>query len=209
MESKRTVPFWLIIALMILVIGGMIYLLFGSPQKTEKIMPVGAPAIRLDENVARVRRAPANFTDGLHNPNETSTYQLDETGAGISNQTIYYRDINGDGISDRITRSHYENGTSHYWDSYTIELVQNGKYRDITPENFRTTHGAECSLTQIQFSFAPKFQIVKISRPWHETWNSPSVATRTIYELSDNKLVISSQKKLQSVCDVTELFLAE
>lgn len=193
---------------MVLVICGLVYLLLGVPWAESKTA-ADVPAMRVNSFEQPFRRTVADFTDGLSDPSETKTYQLDETGAGMANQLIYYRDINGDGVSDKITRSRHENGTSHYWQEYVIELAYNGKYRNITPEHMRTTHGAECSLSQIQLSFSPKFQIVKISRPWQDSWDTPSVATRTVYELKDNKLVIVSQKKLKSVCDVTELFLAE
>ena len=204
MESKRTIPFWVIITFMVLIIGGLVYLLLGSPR-TDITTTVSAPAVRLDTT----KKTLDDFSDGLRNPHEIQTFQLDETGAGVASQFIYYYDINGDGISDRITRSRHENGTSHFWDAYTVELAYNGGYRDITPENLRTVRGAECALVQVQFVFQPKFQIIKISRPWQESWNTPSVATRIIYEIKNNNMVVAAQNPMKSVCDVSELFVAE
>lgn len=146
------------------------------------------------------------FTDGLATPSESMEYELDDTGAGIASTDVYYYDINGDGNKDRITKTRNENGTAHYWEAYKIELNQNGRWNDITPDGFRTTEGAECSLQKIQFAFEPEFKAVKISRPWRESWSTPSMATKTIYKMQDNKLVTESIQEVGEVCDVAELF---
>lgn len=146
------------------------------------------------------------FFDGLESPRESAKYELDDMGAGIASADVYYQDINGDGVQDRITKTRNENGTAHYWEDYKIELNQNGRWRDITPEGFRTTEGAECSLKKIQFTFEPEFKVVKISRPWRDSWTTPSMATKTVYTIQDNELVAESTQKVGEVCDVAELF---
>lgn len=146
------------------------------------------------------------FSDGLNKPESQFTQEPDETGAGIVNTAIFNIDINGDKLSDKITRIRHESGTAHFWDEYKIEINQNGKYKNITPNGFRTTIGAECALQQLQFKFKPYFHVVKISRQWKGTWDSPSMATRTIYTLDDNKFVSAPPQQLGVVCDVTELF---
>ena len=146
------------------------------------------------------------FTDGLTTPKESTEYELDDMGAGIASTDVYYQDINGDGVQDRITKTRNENGTAHYWEDYKIELNQNGRRRNITPDGFRTTEGAECSLQKIQFVFKPKFEVIKISRPWRESWTTPSMATKTIYKMQGDKLVAESTQEVGEICDVAELF---
>ncbi|MBQ8255922.1 MAG: hypothetical protein IJY99_03085 [Alphaproteobacteria bacterium] len=146
------------------------------------------------------------FTDGLTTPKESTEYELDDMGAGIASTDVYYQDINGDGVQDRITKTRNENGTAHYWEDYKIELNQNGRWRNITPDGFRTTEGAECSLQKIQFVFKPKFEVIKISRPWRESWTTPSMATKTIYKMQGDKLVAESTQEVGEICDVAELF---
>lgn len=146
------------------------------------------------------------FTDGLTTPRESTEYELDDMGAGIASTDVYYQDINGDGVQDRITKTRNENGTAHYWEDYKIELNQNGRWRNITPDGFRTTEGAECSLQKIQFVFKPKFEVIKISRPWRESWTTPSMATKTIYKMQGDKLVAESTQEVGEICDVAELF---
>lgn len=146
------------------------------------------------------------FTDGLGTPFQTTKYELDDMGAGVAQIDVFKYDINGDGILDRITRTHNENCTAHAWDEYKIEMNVNGTWTDITPDNFRTIEGAECALQKIQFQFVPQFQIVKISRPWQDSWITPTQATRTQYKSSGNNIVAVSEKPSDTVCDVTELF---
>lgn len=146
------------------------------------------------------------FTDGLPQAASVETYEPDETGAGITKSEIFNIDINNDGTPDRITKTRNESGTAHFWDEYKIELNLNGRYKNITPNGFRTTVGAECALQQLQFQFKPEFHVIKISRPWRNSWDSPSMAVRTVYTIKDNKIIASTPEKLGTVCDVTELF---
>ena len=148
------------------------------------------------------------FTDGLGQPNSQTHDAPDETGSGITKTEVFNRDINNDGRIDRIRRIRHETGTSHFWDEYVIELLrENGTWHNITPPGFRTTNGAECALQKIQFVFQPKFHAVKISRPWAESWDTPTMATKTIYQLKNNQMATQETKQVGVVCDVTSLFI--
>ena len=146
------------------------------------------------------------FTDGLTGPAITTTKKLNDFDEGVSEITIYNVDINSDGIPDKITKTYNDTGNAHSYYQYKIELNQNGQFQDITPDDFRTVQGADCVLQQIQFSFSPEFQINKISRPWQDSWDTPTIATQTIYNLVSEKLRPTRQEKLKSVCDVETLF---
>lgn len=146
------------------------------------------------------------FTDGLENPEDIQTEKADEFGVGIVKVETFSIDINNDNTPDRITKIRHESGTAHFWDEYKIEINKNGRFRNITPNGFRTTTGAECALQQLQFRFKPYFHIIKISRPWTDSWNNPSMATRTIYTVNNDRLIADTPEKIRSVCDVAELF---
>jgi hypothetical protein len=146
------------------------------------------------------------FSDGLNNPDSVVTYKLKDFEDGISEKSIYDIDINKDGKPDRITKSFFNNWNAHSYYKYTIEINDNGKYVDITPDGLRTINGADCDLQQIQFKFKPKFQITVISRKMGDTWNESTTAYKKIYSLDKNNLTESKEKELRSVCDVKELF---
>ncbi|MBR4891804.1 MAG: hypothetical protein IKZ34_01300 [Alphaproteobacteria bacterium] len=146
------------------------------------------------------------FTDGLIQPQSTETFPLDETGSGIEKKEFFSIDLNNDGVMDRIIRTRNENATAHFWDDYSVELNKKGKFENVSPEGLRTIEGADGSLQKIQFVFKPKFQIIKISRPWIYSWDNPTMATRTVYELQGDKIVEKSVKELKKVYDVSELF---
>ena len=107
---------------------------------------------------------------------------------------------------DKITRTHVATGNDHDYDEYKIELNNNGALVNITPRGFRTTRGADCALRLIRFDFAPNFHVTIISRPFQDTWDTPSVATKTVYDLDGNVIVAGQSSNLSSVCDVTTLF---
>lgn len=193
--------------LLIVLMGALIatgYMLWNQKSENTGVnFGAGSPQI---QRTPQKRNINVPFTDGLTQAVSTTKQAPDETGAGVTNTEIFAADINNDGAFDRITKTRHESGTAHFWDEYKIELNQNGKYKNITPNGFRTTVGTECALQQLQFIFEPKFYVVKISRPWRDSWTSPSMATRTIYTIKDNKLVAGQPEQLKSVCDVTELF---
>lgn len=188
-------------------IGVLVYMLWTQNKQQNIMTDTGEDVIPVIEEVKKVTYTPDGvFIDGLDEPVESTQYELDETGSGIASNDIYYHDINGDGHKDRITKTRNENGTAHYWEDYKIELNKDGRWRDITPDGFRTTEGAECSLQKLQFTFEPKFQVVKISRPWRESWSTPSMATKTIYKMHGDELVAETTQQVGEVCDVAELF---
>lgn len=191
-----------VLIIVVLVITGMIYLLSYNKSK-QPIIAIGTQTPQV-----QTQSESKTFSDGLVNPRQTQTFKLNDFGEGTAEQNVFLVDINQDGVNDRITRTRQENGTSHYWDEYTLELNIDGRLHNITPPGkLRTTMGTECALSRTQFIFQPKFQIIKISRPWVDSWNTPSVATQTKYEIQNNKLVITGEKQLRSVCDVSELFM--
>ncbi|MBP3316827.1 MAG: hypothetical protein J6L70_04490 [Alphaproteobacteria bacterium] len=147
-----------------------------------------------------------NFSDGLGTPDNITRGTLDEFGAGIDSVSEFNRDINNDGAMDKITRTHVATGNDHDYDEYKIELNNNGALVNITPRGFRTTRGADCALRLIRFDFAPNFHVTIISRPFQDTWDTPSVATKTVYDLDGNVIVAGQSSNLSSVCDVTTLF---
>ena len=194
-----------LLVLILCVAGVMGYMLLSDKSDTE-ISAHGSNSPHL--NIKKTVK-PIVFSDGLPRPDLVETYTLDETGSGIAKKEVFNIDINNDDFIDRITRTRHENGTAHFWYEYKIELNKNGVFFNVTPNGFRTTEGAECSLKKIQFIFEPEFKVIKISRPWETSWNTPTVATRTDYALKNGKLVQTAQKTLGSCCEVTELFNVE
>ena len=146
------------------------------------------------------------FSDGLHNPDSVTTYQLDEDETGIAEKSVFLIDINHDKAQDRITRTFFENGNAHSYYEYKIELNKNGKYVDITPKNFKTINGADCDLQQIKFVFKPKFKVIMIYREMGDTWVEPTLAKSKTFVINDDNMVASKEKNLRAVCDVKELF---
>ncbi len=145
----------------------------------------------------------SDFNDGLGHP-DNRINQI------INNQTYtidtFNRDINSDGKIDKITRTHIENETAHFYDEYKIELNIDGILYNITPDDFRTINGADCALQLLHFTFNQNFGVKKISRPWQDTWDTPTMATKTEYRLYKNTLKITENQPLTTICDVSELF---
>ncbi len=191
-----------LLVIMLGLIAGLGYLLWMKNSQPEtRAHGTASPQAAVRNNIS------GEFTDGLGRANDTTQNPLDETGAGIATIEVFSVDINDDGIADRITRTHHENGTVHAWDEYKIELGRtNGTWRNITPDGFRTTQGAECALQKIQFLFQPEFRVIKISRPWVQSWDSPSMAKRTEYIMQGDALVAQDSVDAGVVCDVSELF---
>lgn len=146
------------------------------------------------------------FSDGLNDPDSVTKYPLDEYGTGISEKSIFYIDINRDKTKDRITKIFVETGNAHSYYQYKIELNIDGKFVDITPNNFRTTNGDVCDLQQIQFIFRPSFKVILIYRELAETWDTPSIARKQVFKISGNRFVSDNPQALRSVCDIKELF---
>ncbi|HNY25683.1 MAG TPA: hypothetical protein PKJ33_04055 [Alphaproteobacteria bacterium] len=208
--DKPTVGFswiWLIVVLVFIAL--LTYFLSGKFPKTEKAMEIENPAPEYNishQNKISNAKGNYNFDDGLGTPDSSTKYELNDFGEGIASSEVFNMDINKDYKKDKITRSRYENGTDHFYYSYKIELNTGNGFSDITPSNFKTTEGAECSLKKFRFVFKPEFQVIEISRNWEQSWVNPTPATRKIYKLAKNELVQSSLTKLQTVCNVSDLF---
>ena len=119
---------------------------------------------------------------------------------------MFRRDINNDGRPDRITRRRVENGTAHFTYEYTIELNIDDEFVDITPDGFNTVEGAQCALGKLRFVFTPAFQVIKISRPWNETWTTPTPAKKDTFSIIQNQIHHIDSAAMPTVCDVAELF---
>lgn len=201
--EKGSAILTILLIIMVVVIGFLIYLLAGgSIPKATKTVGVESPTMEISASKTENEQ----FSDGLTNLVSSKKFNLNEFGEGIAEQNIYEYDINNDGKKDRITRTKNENGTPHFYYEYKIELNKNGSFVDITPEGFRTTEGAECALQKLQFVFKPDFKVIKISRDWKDSWDTPSLAIQTTYNFSDGKIISISEKELQTICDVSELF---
>lgn len=201
--EKGSAILTILLIIMVVVIGFLIYLLAGgSIPKATKTVGVESPTMEISTSKTENEQ----FSDGLTNLVSSKKFNLNEFGEGIAEQNIYEYDINNDGKKDRITRTKNENGTPHFYYEYKIELNKNGSFVDITPEGFRTTEGAECALQKLQFVFKPDFKVIKISRDWKDSWDTPSLAIQTTYNFSDGKIISTSEKELQTICDVSELF---
>ena len=194
--------------LIILILAGVCAMIFmllkGDFKITGTTTAQNSPTI--SQQSATKKISSGEFTDGLGVPDKITRGTLDEFGAGIESVSEFNRDINQDGKIDRITRTHVATGNAHDYDEYKIELNSNGAMLNITPNGFRTTHGADCALRLIQFHFEPTFGATIISRPFVDTWDTPSVATKTEYKMNGNQITQGNANQLSSVCDVSPLF---
>lgn len=204
-ENKGSTTLTVLLIVMLLIIGILIYFLAGGkiPENNKPAIAVDSPNQTFDTDIPQ---RSSTFNDGLRNPNFSEQYELNEFGEGVASKEIFDIDINGDGHKDRITKTKNENGTPHFYYEYKIELNNKGTFVDITPNGFRTTEGVECALQKLQFIFNPEFRVIKISRNWEETWENPTIATKTVYAFSDGNLKEISKTETKSVCDVSELF---
>lgn len=204
----------ILLVLLLVVIGVLIYLVSlnrapnaGRTIGTSSPEYVSAPRrtapageqITADDNEAE-------FDDGLAQPESVTEYPLNDVGEGIASIEVFRHDINNDGRMDKITRTRTETGTSHFSYQYKVELNTENGFVDITPDGFDTIEGAECSLQKIRFSFTPAFQAVKISRPWNESWATPTDATRDTYSIIRGRLYQIDTRPMGTVCDVAQLF---
>ncbi len=145
------------------------------------------------------------FSDGLINPESSHQGRLDQYGAGVAQTDVFSIDINDDGVPDKITRVRHENGTDHFYFEYQIQVNIDGQMVNVIDENLRTTESAECALQKIKFQFKPTFQVIKISRPWVNSWTTPSMATKTTYNFVNGKLVPTNVSEMKVICDVAQL----
>ena len=196
----------LVVILMLVVISALVMMLIkGDFKKTGKTMGAASPQVSFDTKKSEVKNT-TEFDDGLGTPDAVTYGTLDEFGEGIQSVAEFYRDINQDGTPDKITRTHVATGNDHDYQDYKIELNINGVMVNITPTGFRTTHGADCALRLIKFGFKPEFNATIISRPFQDTWDTPSVASKYTYKFQQNKITNTNTSKAGTVCDVAELF---
>jgi len=188
---------WFLSVIVLCALAFVLYTTYNKQKTNEQNVPVFSDEFTTPSAI---------FSDGLTNPDSVTKYQLDEFDVGVSEKNIYYADINHDNKPDRITRTFTETGNAHSYYEYKIELNQDGKYIDITPENFRTVSGADCDLQLIQFVFRPQFRIILISRDMGETWIDATLAKKQVFQISENKLKQTETKILRKVCDVKNLF---
>lgn len=196
---------FLIIIIVLAIVGFAIYWFGFRTDKPAQPIPVANDLV-VTEPVQRLHAD--RFDDGLRHADTTRRFQLDEMGEGLLSSEVFNVDINADGRPDKITRNRYENGTDHFYYDYTIELNTPNGYQNITPDQFRTIEGSECALRKIQFIFTPEFHIKVISRPWEESWVTPTMATITAYGFTNDgsQLNVLTQRDMQRICDVSELF---
>lgn len=206
LQHSRT----LVNILLALIIAAVCILLFiltkGDFNKSDTTVAQYSPTITRRPAINVPTDVSDKFSDGLGTPDKITRGTLDEFGAGIESIAEFNRDINNDGKTDRITRTHIATGNAHDYDEYKIELNKNGKMQDITPQGFRTTRGADCALRLIQFHFKPVFGATIISRQFKDTWNTPSMATKTEYKLENNQITNTPSTQMKTVCDVKDLF---
>ncbi|MDR2268913.1 MAG: hypothetical protein LBD94_01895 [Rickettsiales bacterium] len=184
------------------------YFFFGRKDKEAvKIAPTKTQAEHVQKTKVKTSQGFGNykFDDGLHGPDSKTEFPLNDAGEGVASSETFNANIGG-GKKIRINRIKNESQTSHSYFEYKIELETNGNFADITPDEFRTVEGADCALQKIRFVFTPEFAAIKISRKWIESWITPTMATKTIYKLSGDKLEISSSVPLEKICNVSDLF---
>lgn len=191
----------IVLILLLIVAGFLAYLLVKQPKEKTPIQ-VAEQVLPTQDFV----KTYAMFSDGLGMPDSKTEYPLNDLGEGTASIEIFNRDLNNDGVIDRISRIRQETGNAHSYYEYKIELRDKGAWRDITPDDFRTIEGADCSLQKLQFSFNPVLKVKKIARKFEESWNKPTVASGTIYQLQNNSLISTGKVSLDTVCDVKELF---
>lgn len=193
-----------LLVIMLIIIGVLVYILIsGRGIKTHHGSDIQSPSQNTTTPGEII--ATNEIGDGLINPDYTQKHELDDFGAGIADVAVFNRDINNDGHVDKIVRTRHENGTDHFYYEYKISVANNGTFIDITPDGFRTTEGAECALQKLKFSFKPDFRVVKVSRPWQESWTTPTMATKTVYTLNGDKITPISSQELKVICDVADL----
>jgi len=201
-----------------------------TPAPVQSVMPAAPMPAPVAAAPITGQIESGEFDDGLRNPASVTTHDLGNADEGITRTEVYYIESNGDGARMRITKSTFDNGTAHGYFQYKIELNLNGGpaprspegpiaeatqamgaqgeggFIDITPADFRTVEGADCALQKIRFVFKPIFQVVKISRPWADTWVTPTMASKTVYVIDENQMKILSTRPIGEICDVSELF---
>lgn len=195
------------VVIILVIIGVLMYILAtqDTPQSANTNIAVTSP-VNIPDNNADIAIDFDNFNDGLRTPSNAQENAPDEYGVGITSVRVYTHDLNRDGRMDRITRTHIENGTSHFTNTYKIEIATSDGFIDITPPDMQTIESADCALQKLRFSFSPMFSIEKIGREMGDDYTTPTMAYRSVYRLENNKIVEISRLPVREICDVSELF---
>ncbi|MGN0917304.1 MAG: hypothetical protein ACI4NZ_03805 [Candidatus Enterousia sp.] len=206
-QSGNNVLRTILTIILLLVIAVLVYILSQKSMNDTDVSNIGVTSpVAASAQRDTIPYDFDRFNDGLAKPNVQTKNAPDEFGVGVTDVRIYNRDLNNDGRPDKITRTHIENGTSHFTNEYKIELATDIGYIDITPDNLKTIEGADCALQKLRFYFDPVFMIEKIGRNIGEDYLTPTMAYKTIYKMIDNQLVQISQTPITEICDVSELF---
>ncbi len=210
-DAKSNISRTILSIILVLVIGGLVYILATRNAYQSRDLNVGVVSPISPSQIAPAPRGDVDydfdsFNDGLTRPSTETVNAPDEYGVGITSVRTYSRDLNNDGRADRITRTHIENGTSHFTNEYKIELASDNGWIDITPPNFMTLEGAECALQKLRFYFDPVFTVEIIGRKMGENFITPTMAYRSVYKMTDNQLILVRHTPLTEVCDVSSLF---
>lgn len=208
MSDKATSPARTIFVVIILVIIGVLMYVMTTQDRTQSAntnIAVKSPT-NIPDNNADIAIDSDSFNDGLCAPASAQENAPDEYGVGITSIRVYMHDLNRDGRMDRITRTHIENGTSHFTNEYKIEIATADGFIDITPPDMQTIESADCALQKLRFSFTPLFSIEKIGREMGDDYTTPTMAYRSVYRLENNQMIEISRVPMREICDVSELF---
>lgn len=210
-DAKTNIPRAILTIVLTVVIGILIYILSANkhPQPQDSSIGVSSPAAQsktADAPQPDLRDDFNNFNDGLARPSAETEIAPDDFGVGVTNVRVYSHDLNNDGVLDRITRTHIENGTSHFTNEYKIELASGSGWVNITPDNLKTIEGADCAIQKLRFYFDPAFTVEIIGRNMGDTYITPTMAYRTVYQMAGNRLMQISHAPIKEVCDVSGLF---
>lgn len=193
---------------LVVVIGILVYIMttHQSSQYQDTNILLTSPMAQRDTPRQDISDDFDKFDDGLARPSAERETEPDEFGIGITSVRIYSHDLNNDGLMDRITRTHIENGTSHFTNEYKIELASDVGWVNITPENFNTIESADCAIQKLRFYFDPVFTVEIIGRNIDENYITPTMAYRTVYQMTNNRLMRISHAPVTVTCDVSGLF---
>lgn len=211
-DTTTNISRTLLTIVLVAIIGILVYILTTnvSHRPQDSSIGVGSP-MAINKTAPNLRDALTddfdNFNDGLTNPDTETQNAPDDFGVGITNVRVYNHDLNNDGVLDRITRTHIENGTSHFANEYKIELASGSGWIDITPDNLKTIESADCAIQKLRFYFDPVFTIEIIGRNIGDTYITPTMAYRTVYQMTNNRLMQISHAPVKEICDVSGLFI--
>lgn len=221
MRNYKTV-FYILFA--IIIIGTLIGLFFISSSvkkksETDIMIPEQTEMIYTKKSLPAKPEIITGFDDGLYKPWKVENGVLDQFGEGVISREIYKGVFGMQKIPYTIEKANIAtNGRENFAEYKVVIHKKSGENNatfsdhqkqvilDVTPQDLNTINGADCSLKRIKFGFDPSLTITVISRPFIDTWITPSMATMKRYTLKDNKMELIESKEIGVICDVTELF---